>query len=110
MIIASVNGVELKNDLVPTAKFTKEAFIAAAFGYMEVKYDMPMIKIGVADIADREEMSVEFSGVLQRAIYYGIIELDDKNMLHPKTELSREEAAGIINRLVEYMDKNHFTR
>ncbi|HAS74396.1 MAG TPA: S-layer homology domain-containing protein, partial [Clostridiales bacterium UBA8960] len=52
----------------------------------------------------------EFSGVLQRAIYYGIIELDDKNMLHPKTELSREEAARIINRLVEYMDKSHFTR
>ncbi|HAS73945.1 MAG TPA: S-layer homology domain-containing protein, partial [Clostridiales bacterium UBA8960] len=36
LIIASVNGVQLKNDLVPTGKFTKEAFIAAAVGYMEV--------------------------------------------------------------------------
>lgn len=110
LIVASVNGVELKNDIIPNAKFTKEAFVAALVGYMEVKYDLPMIKIGVADIADDVEINAEYSGILQRAIYYGIIELDDDKMLHPKAELSREEAVVIVSKLIAYMETNHITR
>jgi len=105
LIVASVNGVELPADLDPKANWTKEEFLYRLVSTLEVKRDLPMIKLVPVDIADDASITPEYSGLMQRALHYGIITLDLENKLDPKKVLTRAEAAAILLKTIEYDER-----
>lgn len=100
-ITASVNGVELDANLDPNQIWTKEEFIYHIVTTYEQKNDMPMIKIAPVEIKDEGDITGDYSGLLQRALYYGFISLDDMGNLSPKSEITRAEAADIMYKIIE---------
>ncbi len=59
-------------------------------------------------IADGEQLTPEYSGAIQRAIFYGIVELDGDKKFNPKGEITRADAAVQIYNALEYV-KNHIS-
>ncbi len=104
LIVASVNGVDLPADLDPKANWTKEEFLYRLVSTLEVKHELPMIKLVPVDIKDDSNITIEYSGLIQRAIHYGIVELDAGGNLNPKQELTRAEAAAILLKTIEYAE------
>ena len=100
-ITASVNGVALDADLLPMENWTREDFINVLVTTYEQEYNLPMVKLIPVDIADEESITPEFSGAIQRALSYGLVELDAQNKINPKESLSRAEAAEMIAHLIE---------
>ncbi|NQF13001.1 S-layer homology domain-containing protein [Brevibacillus sp. HB1.3] len=106
LIIGSVNGLELPNDLDPNAEWTREQFIHQLMRVMETKGNLPMIKLVPVEIRDDQELIVDYQGSIQRALARDIIELDKENKLHPKKPVTREEAAEMIYNALAYL-KSH---
>jgi len=102
-IVASVNGVPLPSDLVPNTKWTKEQFLYYLVTTLELKNELPTIKLTPVIIKDQVEIKTEYDGILQRALHYGIVSLDSEGKLAPKHELTRAEAAQIIFDTLEYV-------
>jgi len=104
LIVATVNGVELPADLDPKSNWTKEAFIYHLVSTLEVELELPMIKLIPVDIKDEVNLTPEYSGLLQRALHYGIVELDTDGNLDPKKALTRAEAAEILLKTIEFAE------
>ncbi|WP_202710348.1 S-layer homology domain-containing protein [Sporosalibacterium faouarense] len=103
LIIASVNGLSFENDIELSHEMTREEFTFQLIKAMEQKGDLPMINIVPIEITDEDQMAIEYSGAIQRAIIYGVVELDSDGKFDPKTEISREEAAVQIYNALEYL-------
>lgn len=104
LIIAPLNGAELSSDMVPNKAITREAFIDLFVSLLEIKEDLPLIKIAAADIADRELINPENNGIVDRALYYGIVSLDEKGNFRPTEAITRAEAAEWINNLLAFQE------
>ena len=104
LIIASFNGLDLPPDLDPEQKWTREEFTYHLIAAMETKENLPMIKLIPVEIADEDQINSAYSGAIQRAIYYGIVELNSEKMFNPKVEISRAEAAEEIYNAIEYLN------
>ena len=63
-----------------------------------------MIKLEPVEIKDTDSITPEYSGLLQRALLYGIVELDQDGNLDPKSALTRAEAAEILLNTIEYAE------
>lgn len=105
LIIATVNGVELPADLDPKAYWTKEEFLYRLVSTLEAKFELPMIKLDPVEIKDAESITTEYSGLLQRALHYGIITLDPDGNLNANKNLTRAEAASILLKTIEYAEQ-----
>lgn len=106
LITASVNGVELPEDLDPNKKWTREEFTYQLIRTFEAQNKLPMINIAPVEINDNDDLTVDYSGAIQRALAYDVVELDAKGNFNPKAEISRAEAAEEIYQIIEYV-KNH---
>lgn len=104
LIIASVKGMELPFDLDPNQEWTREAFTYFLVHTMEAQGDLPMIKIMPPEIKDKEQLTVDYSGAIQRALIYGVVKLDEEGKFNPKGELSRAEAAEQIYKAIQYLE------
>jgi hypothetical protein len=62
-----------------------------------------MIKLVPAEITDQDKITAEYSGEIQRALTYGIVNLDNNSSFNPKDELSRAEAAEMLYNALEYL-------
>ena len=66
LIVATVNGVELPADLNPKANWTREEFLYRLVSTLEVKLELPMIKINPIEIKDASNITLEYNGLIQR--------------------------------------------
>lgn len=103
LIIASLNGFDLPKDLDPNALWTREEFTYRLIHVMESHYNMPMINIIPAEVADEDQMTIEYSGAIQRSLKYGITTLDTDKKFSPKAEITRADAAEQIYNALEYI-------
>ncbi|MEK3880717.1 S-layer homology domain-containing protein [Paenibacillus sp. FSL M7-0420] len=103
LIIAGVHGLDLPADLKPGEKLTREEFTYQLIDAMENTNRLPMIKPVVVEYADQDQVQVEYSGALQRALNYGILKLDGSGKLNPKQEITRAEAAVAISNALAYL-------
>lgn len=106
LIVAAVNNVELPKDLNPTKKLTREEFTHQLVRAIEISKNLPLINPVVVDIKDGDQLTVEYSGSIQRAIKYGIITLNTDGTFHPKDEITRAEAAEEVFNALAYL-KTH---
>lgn len=103
LIISAVNGLEFPKDIDLKAELSREEFTYYLVSAMEKHGNLPMINIMPAPIADEEEMNILYSGAIQRALVYGITQLDKGRGFNPKAKISRGEAAEQIYNALEYM-------
>ncbi|WNS42356.1 S-layer homology domain-containing protein [Paenibacillus sp. MMS20-IR301] len=103
LIIAGVHGLDLPADLKPGEKLTREQFTYQVIDAMEAKGQLPMIKPVVVEYKDQDQVKVEYSGSLQRALSYGVLKLDANGKLNPKQEITRAEAAVAISNALSYL-------
>ncbi|REE91667.1 S-layer family protein [Paenibacillus taihuensis] len=103
LIIASVNGLELPKALNPDQFLTREEFTHELIHAIEVTGKLPMIKPVAVEIADQDQINVEYSGSIVRALNYGVIKLGEDGKVNPKMIISRSEAAEEIYNALEYL-------
>jgi hypothetical protein len=103
LITAAANGLDLPKDLKPDQKLTREAFIHQLVHAIEVSGKLPMLKPVVVEFNDQDEVTVGYSGSIQRALNYGILKLDPDGKVKPKVEMTRAEAAIAISNALDYL-------
>lgn len=104
LIIAAVNSMDLPSDLDLNAKWTREEFTYRLVQAAERHYNLPLVKIAPPEIKDMDVMTVEYTGTIQRALIYGITELDPDGNFKPKDKISRAQAAGEVYNVLEYIN------
>ncbi|WP_379137912.1 S-layer homology domain-containing protein [Paenibacillus sp. sgz500958] len=103
LIIAAVNGLDLPADLKPNQKFTREEFTHQLIHAIEVRGQLPMVKPVVVEFKDQDQVKVDYSGSIQRALNYGVVKLDANGKFNPKKEITRAEAAVEISNALSYL-------
>ncbi|WP_258296863.1 S-layer homology domain-containing protein [Paenibacillus peoriae] len=103
-INAHYNGVEIPKDIVPSKTLTKEEFTHMLIQGMEKAGALPMIKIAPANIADDSELEPSYQGSIQRSLVYKVNTLDASEKFHPKSEITRAEAAVMLYNALEYLN------
>lgn len=103
LIISAVNGMNFTADIDPDQNLTKEEYIYHLVNATEIYGQLPLIKIIPVEIADRDKMTIEYSGAIERALKYGIVKLDADGKFNPKAELSRADAAEQLYNALEYL-------
>lgn len=103
LITAAVNNVDLPKDLDPNATLTREQFTHQLIRATETFGKLPLINPVVVDIKDNDQINVEYSGSIQRAINYGVIKLGTDGKMNPKAEITRADAAEEIFNAIAYL-------
>ncbi|RXZ82207.1 S-layer homology domain-containing protein [Paenibacillaceae bacterium] len=103
-IIAKANGLNIPEDIDPSAKLTKEDYVALLVQGMERGANLPMLNLKPVEIADEDAITVTNQGAIQRALHYKLLVLDESGSFNPKETVTREEAAAILYNAVEYLD------
>ncbi|NOU75704.1 hypothetical protein GC098_30765 [Paenibacillus sp. LMG 31458] len=103
LITAAANNVELPSDLDPNKKLTREEFTNQLIRAIEGHEKLPMIKPVLTDIKDEDQMNVEYSGSIQRALHYGVVKLSAEGTFNPKSEITRADAAEEIFNALAYL-------
>ncbi|WP_246303073.1 S-layer homology domain-containing protein [Paenibacillus plantarum] len=106
LIVAAVNNVDLPKDLNPDKKLTREEFTHQLVRAIEVSKNLPLINPLVVDIKDGDQLTVDYSGSIQRGLKYGIITLNTDGTFNPKAEITRAEAAEEVYNALDYL-KTH---
>ncbi|SET34138.1 S-layer homology domain-containing protein [Paenibacillus sp. NFR01] len=102
-INAYYNGVNIDADIDPAQPITKELFTNLLVQGVEHVGNLPMINIVPADIADESEFDPSYQGSIQRALKYKIVSLDANGKFHPKSKLTRAEAAVMLYNALDYL-------
>lgn len=106
LITAAVNDVGLSKELDPNASLTREAFTHQLIHAMEKAGELPLINPVVIEIGDVDQLNVEYSGSIQRAISYGVIKLNADGKFNPKGEITRADAAEELYNALEYLNSH----
>ncbi|ATW23621.1 S-layer homology domain-containing protein [Candidatus Formimonas warabiya] len=103
LIVAAVNGLDLPADLDPSQEWTREEFTYHLIQALEQKENLPMINLVPVEIADQDQITVDYQGAIQRALAYHVVELDAGGNFYPKDKISRAETAEQIYQALEYV-------
>ncbi|MCX7747440.1 MAG: S-layer homology domain-containing protein [Clostridia bacterium] len=103
LIISAVRGLDFPADIDPNRTLTREEYTYHLVKATENYGQLPMIKLVPVEIADQDQMTIEYSGAIQRALKYGIVKLDADGKFSPKGELSRAESAEQLYNALEYL-------
>jgi hypothetical protein len=102
-IIISFSGLNLPSDLDPNAKWTREEFTHYLVKLMEDRGNLPMIDLKPMDISDNDQIDVLYSGTIQRALLYKLVQLDADGGIRPKEAVTRADAAAAVYQALEYL-------
>ncbi|OCT13642.1 hypothetical protein A8709_18815 [Paenibacillus pectinilyticus] len=102
-ITAAVNGIDLPKDLQPEQKLTREVFTHQLVRAMEISKKLPLINPVVTEISDNDQITIDYSGSIQRGLNYGIIKLNAAGKFNPKDEITRADAAEEIFNALAYL-------
>ncbi|OKP94177.1 S-layer homology domain-containing protein [Paenibacillus sp. P32E] len=102
-INAHYNGIEIPADIDPAKPMTKELFTNLLIQGIEKVGNLPMINIVPADISDADALNPSFQGSIQRSLKYKINTLDEGGKFHPKSEITRAEAAVMLYNALDYL-------
>ncbi|PKM56344.1 MAG: hypothetical protein CVV00_00160 [Firmicutes bacterium HGW-Firmicutes-5] len=103
-IITGVKNPVFSSDIDPNQPMTTEAFIYHLVKTLELQYDLPMIKVLPQSIHDDAAINPNYSGAIQRALYYGIVTLDHQGNMHPKLLMTRARAAALAKNVMDFKD------
>ncbi|WP_219838084.1 S-layer homology domain-containing protein [Paenibacillus sp. R14(2021)] len=102
-IIAAVNNLDLPKDLDPNKQLSLEEFTHMLIHAIEASGKLPMVKPVVVDIKDQDQINVDYTGSIQRALNYGVLQLSADGKVNPKAQITRSAAAEEIYNALEYI-------
>ncbi|WP_248925845.1 S-layer homology domain-containing protein [Paenibacillus hamazuiensis] len=102
-ITAAVHNLDLPKSLDPNQSKNKEEFTHQLIRAIERIGHLPMIKPVLVDMKDKDQVSEEYSGSIQRALSYGIVKLNADGTFNPKQIMTREQAAEEIFNAIQYL-------
>jgi len=91
-ISAKANGLEIPEDIDPNSTITREQFADLLIHALEMKGDLPVVKMMVV-FADADEIDPSCSGSVQRLVLHKITTPGEDGKFYPKRELTRGEAS-----------------
>lgn len=103
LIVAFIYELDLPNDFDPSQEWTREEFTYRLVQAMYADDKLPMVKLVPANIADQDQMTIDYSGSIQHALLCGIVKLDAEEKFNPKAKISRAEAAEQVYNALEYI-------
>ncbi|NGZ77032.1 S-layer homology domain-containing protein [Saccharibacillus sp. VR-M41] len=102
---AHFNGVEIPESVDPSARMTKETYTHYLMQGLEKAGNLPLINIKPQPIADEGELTAEYQGSIQRALFRGIVQLDADGEFRPKASITRAEAAVMLYDALEFLKR-----
>lgn len=103
-MIAQLNGLPLPKDADPHQNMTKEQFAHLLYSAISTTGDYAFIKMWVV-LEDEKDVNPEYMNSIQLLLLGKIAELSD-GRFYPKNELTRGEAAKLLNRAIRFV-KEH---
>ncbi|GIO34316.1 MULTISPECIES: S-layer homology domain-containing protein [Paenibacillus] len=100
------HGIVLPADIEPGQAMTREAFTQYLIKTVEQKGNLPMINLVPKNIADESQMTPEYQGAIQRALAWGIADLDSSGNFRPQDQVTRAEAAVMLYNALDFL-KTH---
>lgn len=104
-VIANHYGLDIPKDIDPAAKVTKEQFSHWLFKALSVKGEYA-VTMQYVSINDEQQISKDYMNSIQALLKAKIITLDKKGNFGPKQPISRSEAAGMLDRALQWI-KDH---
>ncbi|MFC4602046.1 S-layer homology domain-containing protein [Cohnella hongkongensis] len=101
-IIAHYNGLDLPQDVNPSAKVNREQFAKWLYGALSQKGDYAWIEIFIL-ISDADHISKDNMESIQRLLIAKIFTLDGKQRFNPKNGVTQAQADLLINRTVRFI-------
>lgn len=95
-------GIELGEEVDPSQTLTKEEYTFYLQQALEKSRQYPLINLVPAAISDETELTPGYQGAIQRSLNFGITSLDKDGKFHPKTKITQEEAAVMLDKAVTY--------
>lgn len=104
------HGIALPADIQPSEGMTREAFTQYLIETVEKKGNLPMINLVPKDIADDSKMTPEYQGAIQRALAWGIADLDSSGNFRPQDQVTRSEAAVMVYNALEFLKTHNYPK
>ncbi|GAA3404149.1 protease complex subunit PrcB family protein [Paenibacillus hodogayensis] len=99
-LYAQLNGLPLPKDVDPTANVTKEQFADLLFHALTAKGDYAFVKMFV-ELKDEKDVTQAYMSSIQNLVLGKMVELDN-GYFHPKQELTRGEAASMLQAAIDF--------
>ncbi|WP_128895074.1 S-layer homology domain-containing protein [Longirhabdus pacifica] len=103
LILASLHNITSVNDFDPDVKLTYEMFSHYIYKGIMSKGNYAFTERAF-DIKDREKINAEYLQSINALLNGNIIELDDQGYLNPDTVITREDAAVIVHRMMQFLE------
>lgn len=103
--IAKDNGIELPADFQPNEKLSREAFANMLMQGIASTGNYPVIMMYV-NVADADKVHPDYMGSIQTLLLTKIASLDEDGHFHPKSPITRMEAARLVYNAVEFVQKH----
>lgn len=100
-IIAFHYGIELPEDVDPTANISREEFAHLLWSGMNTNADFIMIMIYIV-VGDENDVSENYMNSVQALLISEIMSLDSDNEFHPLQEVTRYDAAIYLHDAMVY--------
>ncbi|MUG88635.1 S-layer homology domain-containing protein [Paenibacillus timonensis] len=102
-VIANYYGLDIPKDINPAAKVTKEQFSHWLFKGLSTKGDY-MWTMQYLNINDEKQINKDYMNSIQSLLQAKIVTLDKKGSFGPKQPVSRSEAAGMLDRTLQFIE------
>lgn len=103
-IIALENGLDIPKDIDPNKKITREQFAHWLFQAISTKGDYAFTEQYIM-LNDEDKVTQAFSNSVQKLLVADIAELDKKQNFRPQDAITRSEAAVLLDRAIEFVEK-----
>ena len=104
-VIAHLNGLDVPKDINPSAKVSREQFSHWLYQAFSKKDDYMWIEIYI-NIKDEKSIDQPFKDSIQKLLIADIAKLDKKQNFRPNDPITRSEAAGMLDRTLDLIEKN----
>lgn len=103
--IAKDHGIQLPADFKPNGKLTREEFVSILMQGVAATGNYPVIMMYV-NVADADKINPDYMSNIQTLLLTKIASLDEDGKFHPKSSITRIEAARLVYNAVEFVQKN----
>jgi hypothetical protein len=105
LMYAQLNGLTLPKDLDPNLLMTREEFTNYLIEGLNTTGDYPMIMM-YAVLNDEKEVNKAYMNSIQQALITKIASVDKAQNFYPKRAITRAEAAVMLSRAIDFIEKN----
>lgn len=103
-MIAQLNGLDIPRDIDPSANVTREQFAHWLFQGISAKGEFAFTEQYIL-LADEDSVTKNYMNSIQKLLIANIAELDARGKFRPKEAITRSEAAVLLDRAIEFVEK-----